>query len=189
MEGTVEQQVTPQYWNTRYQGTEDQSATPKLYACPGHATLRLLTAMQQLAPVTRVLIYAGLTCVALVALLAFVRIVQQLILIHRETGSLFTWKPDTPALRRFQRVNNLLFGSIQFIIALSGACAAVWVSWFCFQNGNARVGKLTIFLGLPIMLIVMFTGAYTVWKSFHQHPAESDEILEVDDILDIDNQG
>jgi hypothetical protein len=142
--------------------------------------------MQKLAPATRVLIYAGLLGFALIIVLAFARIVQELVLIYRETGSLLTLKPDTPAIRRFRRVNGLLFGSIQFTVGLAFACGAVWCSWRCFQNGNALIGKTMAFLGLPTALIVMFTSACVIRKSLHQDPAETDELLQADDILEAD---
>lgn len=106
----------------------------------------------------------------LLTLLALVRIVQGVLLQRRETGTLWSWFPDTPATRRWQHVNNVLFGSIGCVVSFVVACHLAYAAWWGERNG--MTGWRVCLYGVPLFLGASVFIGIAVWRSTRRTPKD-----------------
>jgi sterol desaturase/sphingolipid hydroxylase (fatty acid hydroxylase superfamily) len=106
--------------------------------------------------------------VGVVSLVAFLRVFQGVILQYRETGSLLTRYPDTPAMRHWHHVNNVLFGSICLAVGLAGTIYFLYAAWWGSRNGVE--GWHMYLWTLPVPIFMILFGVLGAWRSLPQRP-------------------
>lgn len=104
------------------------------------------------------------------SLLALVRIVQGAVLQYRETGTLLTRYPDTPAMRRWHHVNNVLLGSISCVVSFVVACHLAYAAWWGERNGMN--GWRVCLYGVPLFLGASVFIGIAVWRSTRRTPKD-----------------
>ncbi len=104
--------------------------------------------------------------VGMLCILAFIRIIQGMLIQIRETGPLLSWQPDSPAMRRWQRGNSILFGTIASAGCFVIACHLLYAAWWSFAN-QVNLGRL--YLCAAILNLVMSLGSgFVAWRAFRQ---------------------
>jgi hypothetical protein len=106
-----------------------------------------------------------------IGLVAIVRCIQLCILTHRETGSFWSFIPDTPATRRWKHITGLLLGSAGclycsvFTIYLASVALPLLLQQAFDAEHLVIVGSVILF-GLTMGLI----STSIVWRELRQRP-------------------